>query len=292
MFANACRRATCFTRPVVISRRYFERSTDCGCGAFVVINEEGWVVTAAHLLSPYDRIQKDTEEIVEYYHTIHTIEQEEHVPRAEKFEKIQKLRNNPKWITNLSYWWGMDGVQLTDIRPLPEGDLVLGRLAPFDPNAWPAYPVFKSPVDLGVGTALCKLGYPFQRVRATFREANNSFELDPTVHMLAAFPMEGLYTRTLCKGKSADGRYDIKFLETSSPGLKGQSGGPILDANGTIWGLQSRTDNYAYGTVARMEKDGREVEEEQRINLGIGIHPELIISFLRDNRVRFSLSDY
>ena len=292
MFANACKRGSCFTRPVVISRRYFDRSTDCGCGAFVVINDEGWAVTAAHLLSPYDRIQRDTEEIIEYYHTIHMIEQEEGVFPAEKVDRIRKLKDNPKWITNLAYWWGRDSVQLTDIRPLPEGDLVLGRLSPFDPEARPVYPVFKSPDDLGVGTALCKLGYPFQRVHATFREANNSFELSPAARTLACFPMEGLYTRTLYAGKSGDGRYDIKFLETSSPGLKGQSGGPILDANGTIWGVQSRTDNHAYGAVARVEKDGREVEEEQWINLGIGIHPELIVSFLRDNGVRFLLSDY
>jgi hypothetical protein len=292
MFANACKRGSCFTRPVVISRRYFDRSTDCGCGAFVVINDEGWIVTAAHLLSAYGRIQRDTEEIIEYYHTIHMIEQEKDVLPAEKADRIRNLRDNPMWITNLSYWWGMDGVQLTDIRPLPEGDLVLGRLSPFNPYAWPLYPVFKSPDDLGVGTALCKLGYPFQRVHATFREANNSFDLGPSVRTLACFPMEGLYTRTLDAGKSGDGRYDIKFLETSSPGLRGQSGGPILDANGTIWGVQSRTDNYACGAVTRVGKDGREVEEEQCINLGIGIHPELIVSFLRDNGVRFLLSDY
>jgi hypothetical protein len=104
--------------------------------------------------------------------------------------------------------------------------------------------------------------------------------------------MEGLYTRTLSAGKSGDGRYDIKFLETSSPGLRGQSGGPILDVNGTIWGVQSRTDHYAYGSVSRVEKDGREIEEDQCINLGVGIHPEVIVHFLADNGIRFALSDY
>jgi len=255
MFAHAFRRATCFTRPVVISRRYFDRSTECGCGAFVVINDEGWIVTAAHLLFPFGK-------------------------------------DNPKWITNLSYWWGMDGVQLTDIRPLPEGDLALGRLTPFDPNAWADYPVFKSPGDLGVGTALCKIGYPFQKIQASFREANNSFDLGLEARTLACFPMEGLYTRTLSAGKSGDGRYDIKFLETSSPGFKGQSGGPILDENGTIWGVQSRTDHYTYGVISRTEKDGREIEEDQCINLGVGIHPEVIVRFLEDNGIRFARSDY
>lgn len=292
MFAHAFKRANCFTRPVVISRRYFDRSTDCGCGAFVVINDEGWIVTAAHLLSSYSRIQEDAEEIIEYHHSIHTIEQNDVVPMGEKIERIRRLPDNAKWITNLSYWWGMDGVHLSDIRPLPEGDLALGRLTPFDANAWGYYPVFKAPGDLDVGTTLCKIGYPFQRIQASFREANNSFELNPAARTLACFPMEGLYTRTLSAGRSGDGRYDIKFLETSSPGLTGQSGGPILDANGTIWGVQSRTDHYAYGSVSRREKDGREVQEDQCINLGVGIHPEVIVRFLEDNGIRFSLSDY
>ena len=292
MFVHAFRRASCFTRPVVISRRYFDHSTDCGCGAFVVVNDEGWIVTAAHLLSSIGKIQRDAEAIVDYYHTIHTIEQEEKIPREERFEKIRRLPDNPKWITNVSYWWGMDGVQLADIRPLPEGDLALGRLTPFDPNAWVDYPVFKSPGDLDVGTALCKIGYPFQKIQASFREANNSFELSSSARTLSCFPMGGLYTRTLSAGKSGDGRYDVKFLETSSPGLKGQSGGPILDVNGTIWGVQSRTDHYAYGSVSRVEKDGREIEEDQCINLGIGIHPEVIVRFMEDNGIRFALSDY
>jgi hypothetical protein len=277
---------------VVISRRYFDRSADTACGAFLVINDEGWIVTAAHLLSPFDRIARDAESIVEYYAAIHEIGREEGIPPEERAERIRRVPHDPRWITNLFYWWGMDGVSLRDVRPLPEGDLVLGRLVPFDPDAWPAYPTFKSPRELPVGTTLCKLGYPFQRVPILFREASNSFELGEAVRDLSFFPMEGLYTRTLAAGKSGDGRFDIKFLETSSPGLKGQSGGPILDVNGTVWGVQSRTDHYSYGSVSCGDGDGREVEEPQCINLGVGIHPEVIVRFLTANEVRFSLSEY
>lgn len=292
MFAQACRRAASFTRPLIISKRYFNRTVDTGCGAFIVINEEGWIVTAAHLLCSYGRVQRDAEEIVSYYDTIYTIERDETIPREEKHEKMRMVPDNPKWITNLSYWWGMDGATLADIRFLPEGDLVVGRLTPFDPYAWPAFPVFKSPDDLGIGTLLCKLGYPLQRIGTVFREATDSFEMDPSARALSCFPMEGLYTRTLCGGKSGDGRYDIKFLETSSPGLRGQSGGPILDEKGTVWGILSRTDNHPYGTIARGERDGRPVEEDQYINLGVGIHPELILRFLADQGIRYERSDY
>lgn len=49
MFASACRKASRFTRPVIIRRRFFDRSVQCTCGAFVILNEEGWIVSAGHL---------------------------------------------------------------------------------------------------------------------------------------------------------------------------------------------------------------------------------------------------
>jgi len=35
-----------------------------------------------------------------------------------------------------------------------------------------------------------------------------------------------------------------------------------------------------------------EVEEHQFLNVGVGVHPELIVAFLKDNGVKFTLSDY
>jgi hypothetical protein len=41
-----------------------------------------------------------------------------------------------------------------------------------------------------------------------------------------------------------------------------------------------------------VKKNGKEVEENQFLNVGLGIHPELIVAFLTDNQVTFQLSDY
>ena len=35
-----------------------------------------------------------------------------------------------------------------------------------------------------------------------------------------------------------------------------------------------------------------EVQEHQFLNVGWGVHPELIVVFLKDNGVKFTLSDY
>lgn len=293
MFSNGCKLARCFTQPIIISVRFFDKSIECGCGAFIVLNDEGWIMTVAHVWESFFAFQQHTKEISDYNNQLQIIQQDERLDAKQKRKRINRLRTNPKWITNHSFWWGWDGVQLKDIRPLPEGDLVIGRLEPFDPKIIATYPVLKNPtLNTEVGTSLCKLGFPFHEIKATFDDNKNSFQLAPDAIPLPFFPIEGIYTRNVIAGRSKDGKYEIKFLETSTPGLRGQSGGPIFDIKGTIWALQSRTHHYPLGFSPKVRKEGKEVEENQFLNVGWGIHPELLVSFLKDNCVKFRLSDY
>ena len=39
--------------------------------------------------------------------------------------------------------------------------------------------------------------------------------------LLPHFPIDGISTKNIGAGRSRNGKYEIKFLETSSPGLKG-----------------------------------------------------------------------
>ena len=181
---------------------------------------------------------------------------------------------------------------LKDVRALPEGDLVIGRLEPFDPDGISTYPVLKDPTsNFHIGTSLCKLGFPFHEIKATFDEPKKSFALAPGCLPLPLFPLEGIYTRNVVAGKSKDGKYDLKFLETSSPGLRGQSGGPIFDRNGIVWAIQSKTAHFPLGFSPKIQRGGKEVEENQFLNVGWGVHPELLIAFLRDNGVPFRSSN-
>ena len=82
------------------------------------------------------------------------------------------------------------------------------------------HPKFKNPENISPGTSLCKLGFPFVEVKPTFDVNTQQFDLPPNLLPLPLFPIEGIYTRNLLQGKSADGSMDILYLETSSPGLK------------------------------------------------------------------------
>jgi hypothetical protein len=293
MFAKAYSLARCFTHPLIISTRLYDKEVKCAGGAFVVLNDEGWIITAAHLFESFLAYQQHTSELQAYDKQLKQIEHDQSLTVKQKNKKLRWLKANPLWITNHSFWWGWDGVSVKDVRPLPEGDLVIGRLEPFEKTKVKAYPIIKDPSKgLSPGTSLCKLGYPFHELKASFDEAKNVFTLAPGVVPLPLFPIEGIYTRNAVAGRSKDGKYEIKFLETSSPGLRGQSGGPIFDVDGTVWAIQSRTTHFPLGFSPKVKKNGKEVEENQFLNVGLGVHPELIVTFLTDNRVSFRLSDY
>ncbi len=291
MFARAFRLAVRFTRPVISLRRRFDGTTEAGCGACVVINDEGWIVTAAHLFRSHDESILHAGEIADHYRRIAEIQRDPRPSPEERRRKVFRLPTNPRWITHHSFWWGGDDIRIRDVSRLPEADLAVGRLEPFVPGLPEIYPAFKNPAGLAVGTSLCKLGYPFHEITATFREDANAFELPPAALSLTHFPMEGIFTRTLSAGRSLDGKYDIKFVETSSPGLTGQSGGPVFDSAGTVWAVQSRTDFRPFGCCNRTGASGKRGTEKHFLNVGVGVHPELIADFLSANRIRFSLAD-
>ncbi len=50
MFATAIAKARQFTRPVVISRRSATGECSSTVGAYVAVNADGWILTAAHIL--------------------------------------------------------------------------------------------------------------------------------------------------------------------------------------------------------------------------------------------------
>jgi len=293
MFAKAYEIASCFTRPIIISLRFYDKSIECGAAAFVVLNEEGWIITAAHIWQHSLLYKKHSNEMKKYEEQIKMIEQDHSLTGKQRKKRLKQIKPNSRWIINNSIWCGWDGVSVKDIKVLSEGDVLVGRLEPFKNTMIEKYPVIKDPTKaLNIGTSLCKLGYPLHKIEASFDETKNTFIIDPDALPLPRFPIDGIYTRNVIGRQSKDGKYQIKFLETSSPGLRGQSGGPIFDTNGTVWAIQSRTQHFPLGFSPKVKKNSTEVEENQFLNVGWGIHPEVIVAFLTDNGIKFQLSDY
>jgi hypothetical protein len=282
MFADACDKASKFTRPLIISTRHMDGRVDATCGAFVVLNNEGWIITAGHMFDSFVKFQGDQNKIKE-------VEELNSSRNQSPGSPSNMIKTDPEWLTNHSFWWAWDGVRLVEAFVDRQIDICVGRLEPFDPKWITEYPVFRAPESLRPGTSVCRLGFPFAQIESEFDESIKSFRIKKGVLPLPLFPNDGIHTRNVLKGRSKEGNYELLYVETSSPGLKGQSGGPIFDKNGRIYAMQVQTAHMPLGFQPTVEYDGKRVVENQFINVGLGVHAKTIQTILKDRNVKFQI---
>lgn len=319
MFADAYRIASCFTLPVVISSRDASGVCRSSIGACVVVNRDGWILTTAHIIEEIRRQQQSAALHGAYGGEVRAHERDATADKKFRHGKVRTLhRPTGDTIVNHSVWWGRDGALLREAQVRPGADLALGRLQPFDASGIAQFPVFKKPgADYRPGRSLCKLGFPFHGITPSFDEAKNAFLLPPGAVPLPLFPSEGIFTRMVVahapgvdahahagkkrargkRGSNGNGNSNSdtgngntampqieagKFIETSTPGLTGQSGGPVVDVRGNVWALQSHTRHYPLGfSPPAPGQNGGAQKEHQFLNVGLGVHAESILHFLQ-----------
>lgn len=301
MFTKAHAIAGGFTLPVVISSRLVNGVCNSVIGACVVVNRDGWVLTVAHLMKEIQRQQSNVLQHRSHGTDVRELEQDTVSDRVYRKRRVRTLHRPSKGaVKNHSVWWGRDGAQLHDMAMMPAADLALGRLQPFDPDSVAHYPVFKNPArNYTPGRSLCRFGFPFHEIKPAFDEKKNIFVLPQGAVPLPLFPLEGIFTRVVIAPmpqEESEPAEQGKFIETSSPGLAGQSGGPIVDTDGVVWALQSHTRHYSLGFSPRVparRKDSKSTEqkEHQFLNVGLGVHAELILNFLKHRGIEHQIAD-
>lgn len=296
MFSDACRMAGSFTRPVVMSARFVDGRCASGIGSFVVINPDGWAVTALHIMNEVSRQTEAANNYQAAEAARQAIYADKTLHKKERGTRLKALpQKNNDSITHSSGWWSWDNL-IPDVEyyTVPSVDLAVIHFNGFNPAWVTNYPVFKDPTrSFDPGRSLCRLGFPFHEITPVFDTVNNRFELPPGSLPLPRFPNDGIFTRevhVLTPGNVQP--FPLKFIETSSPGLRGQSGGPIYDTKGTIWGIQSRTVHLPLGFNPPVPGGKTGQTEHQFLNIGLGTHAETVVAALRHFGVSFSLSDY
>ena len=283
MFSKAVPIAAEFTRPVVISSRTTQGTCAGTIGAYVVVNREGWILTAGHLLDIVREQQDSARRHAGYRGNVVEFHRDIAADKRYRKKGVQTFHKpSEASVRNHSVWWGGDGVRLVEARVAPAADLALGRLEPFDPQSVAHYPKWKDPSRGAVpGQSLCKLGFPLHRIVPVYDEKANTFTLPEGSVPLPLFPMEGMFTRvvnTRAPG-SGDGEPSA-FIETSTPSLVGQMGGPVFDAQAVVWGIQSHTVHHALGFRPPVPGGAAEQVEHQFLNTGLAVHPAVIRRFL------------
>lgn len=291
MFQKGCEIASRYTSPLIAACRFFDKTVDSGLGSFIVLNEDGWLMTAAHNFGIPLAFNQHKAEIAAYQSKVDEINRDGDKDDQQKRELVNNLQRNDKWITDSLLWLGADGVQDLETYIYGEHDIAFIRIDKKFLGAGRTYPKIKNPDNFKMGASLCKYGYPFYPIQATFDEHQRRFSFPENLMPIPAFPIEGIYTRNLMQGKTQDGTMDIIYLETSSPGLKGQSGGPIFDVDGNIYAVVSKNLTMALGFKGEVEINGTKVEENQFINVGIGVHAKTLVDLMKKHGIKFEMVD-
>ena len=117
---------------------------------------------------------------------------------------------------------------------------------------------------------LCRAGFPFVEKYPVWDQNKNNFEFE-NVFPVPMFVNEAFVSRYLGKASGV-------WIETSSPGLKGQSGGPLLDRHGYVCGMQVNTKSYPLNFKGT---------ENQFLHVGRAVHVASIRKALYDFKIRF-----
>jgi Trypsin-like peptidase domain len=290
--ANAIARN--FTWPIIMSRKTVDGECTAAIGAYTVVNDEGYFLTAFHILKQWQDMLVEKEQTHQLQAAILAVKNDAALSPADKNRALKKLQKpHTNMVDDCSLWLGIDGLEVDVWGGLEQIDLACGKLRNFNPANVKTYPTFKDPIkDYEPGVSVCRLGYPFFSIKPDFDNAIGVFRLPDGSTPPPFFASEGILCRMVAF-QPVPGQPQFPFpqcwIETSSPGLRGQSGGPIFDKNGTVWGIQSNTFSYPLGFEPEV-KPGQKIH--QFLNVGRGVHMATIGGLLKQENVKFSMSAY
>jgi len=102
--------------------------------------------------------------------------------------------------------------------------------------------------------------------------------------------LDGILTRNVNVVHESDS-VTARFIEMSTPGLRGQSGGPVFDVNGVVWAVQSQTRHLELGFQPTTEHHGKRVQENQFLNVGLASHVSEIVKLFETAGVTYNKAD-
>jgi hypothetical protein len=291
MFVQAIEEVARFTSPIqTIERAYNSTTVKPGAATIFFVNETGVAVTCKHVanLIPFSN------QLAQNYQEFR--KQREQFEKSTNYnKKVKELAQKFGFDTNplcqllirLNCCEGFDGIE---VIPHPKYDLAIIRLINPRNFLYSSYAKFiKTGKEVKQGEFLCRLGFPFPEF--------NNFQYDPVADYIQwtnqgithtpRFPIEGMVTRHLADETGLFG------IEMSTPGLKGQSGGPLFDKDGVVYGMQFATNHLHLGFDMKNKEvmaNGEKIKisnYQPFLHVGLCIHAEVIKNFLREKGIQF-----
>lgn len=292
MFVESIEKVQGFTRPIhTIIRLYGRTDVEPGASTLFFVNELGHAVTCKHVAV----LIGQAEDINKKYQGFKS--EKEGLPTGGKYnrrlkELVKKYHYSEKVIIQIknNFRNCVDKITHFTIDTHPTEDLAVIKFEGFEKIAYQGYATFlKDSSKIKQGKSVCRLGYPFPEfTNYRYDPAKDDIEWTREGQQnTPRFPFEGMVTRNLLNPEGA-----VTGIEVSTPGLKGQSGGPLFDERGIVYGMQSKTHHLHLG----FDIKGKEIREEGKIkrvsnhpflHLGACVHVDVIKNFLKDKGVKY-----
>ncbi len=291
MFVRAVESISRFTRPIhTILRSYGSNKVWPGASTLFFVNNEGIAITCRHVADELLRAEKVNQQYLLFSQARFRLKRDENYEQHLR-ELETQFGYFPEAIVQIrhSFVGCFDTISGFDCHLHPTADLAIIRFKGFSQIHYQDYAHFIQ--DDGMarpGRFLCRLGFPFPEFNNyTYNYQKDEIEWTREGNPRSpSFPIEGIITRLIAQHGQITG------VEMSSPGLRGQSGGPLFDPDGLVYGMQSSTRHLHLG----FDLENHEVQVTPRtkrvtnmpfLHVGQCVHVTVIKAFLREHGVRF-----
>ena len=282
MYKKAIKDNSKYLLPFIEGIKYYSSNEiEHALGTMMILNKNGDILTCKHIAKDFienDILSKRYKDFLKEYNSSNN---------KESVEKKYGFKGNSVVLTNINLPFNIQGQIGIEIKFHKYLDLAVIRFKNVNFEC-DKYPVFSKKLP-EQGQSLCKLGYAFPEYsyfEYSKKENNIILKKEMTSHF-PLFPMDGIMTRLI-----ADEEGNISMFETSTPGLRGQSGGPIFSPEGVVYGIQSMTRhldlNFDVNTTVKRGVSKKKVLYTPFINLGVGISSVEIIAFLNENNIEYN----
>lgn len=267
--------------PFVQGIKYYgSDNIEHGLGTMIILNENGDILTCKHIADQFivnDKLNKN------YNKLLNEIESAKDKDELKKVEKKYNLENNSVVLSKIDLPFKISNIEIKMHKYLDLAIISFKGIKIKLDN----YPVFSKENPMQ-GQSVCKLGYAFPEYSLFeySKDKNDIVIKDKVISNFPLFPMDGIVTRLVM-----DENNNLSMFEMSTPGIRGQSGGPIFSPEGLIYGIQSMTKqldlNFDITGKVKRGIENKEVIYTPFINLGIGVSSKEIIKFLDENGVEY-----
>lgn len=290
MFANAIEKMNGFTRPMHTITRTYGGLVTPGTSTLFFVNENGFAITCRHVLDLIIGAEQVNAKFEMFKKERNALSQGGKYRRQLKDLETRYGYKNETTVQIKNMFRGcVDSWKQLRWHVHPELDLAVLIFDGFKEKFYSSHAVFvKDPKKIRQGRYLCRYGFPFPEFNNFhFNTEKEDLEwLNTGVVESPSFPIDGIITRFV------GSQQQINSIEMSTPGLKGQSGGPLFDADGLVYGMQHLTGHLYLGFDVKDQeviKEGKrtKISDSAFLHVGHCIHADRIRQFLSGHGIKY-----